>query len=200
MIRVHRGAARPTIVRERIMLPHIAAFDIATATGGCDGAPGTRPRVWTWYLDDAGKSRPLKLCYFRRMLDVYFAEQHCDAVYYEAPVNLRVMMKIGATDDVIALLRGAVGVLESAAVHAGIQTVLPVPIHDARKVLTGKRTFKRIKGKSTAKEEIAGAALRVMGLQVETDHEADAFAVWWWACCNDRKSADQIVFGSHPWP
>jgi hypothetical protein len=181
-------------------LPHIAAFDIATAVGGCDGAPGLKPRVWTWFLDDAGKARAWKLCYFRRVLDCYFAEQHCDAVYYEQPVNLRVMMKIGATDDVIALLRGAIGVIESSAVHAGIQTVLPVPIHDARQALTGKRTFKRVGGKSTAKEAIQDAA-RMMGVDVATDHEADAFAVWWYACAQyapKAMTANRYIQGLSP--
>jgi len=163
----------------------VAAFDIATATGACDGVVGATPRVWTWYLDDAGKHRAHKLCYFRRLLDMYFAERSVDAVYYEQPVNLRVMMKIGATEDTIALLRGAIGVIESSAVHAGIQTVEPVNLHAAREALTGQRTFPRVKkGKrsvSTAKGVITKTA-ELMGVNVATDHEADAYAVWWYAC------------------
>jgi hypothetical protein len=162
--------------------PFIAAFDVATATGVCDGACGGTPRVFTWYLDDAGKERARKLCYFRRLLDKYFAENHAiEAVYYEAPVNIRAMMRIGATDETIALLRGAVGVLESCAVHAGIQCVEPVPVQNARDALTGQRTFKRVNGKSTAKDAIIGTA-KTMGVKVENEHEADSFAVWWYAC------------------
>ena len=104
-----------------------------------------------------------------------------DAVYYEQPVNLRVMMKIGATDEMIALLRGAVGVLESCAVHAGIKTVEAVSVQDARQALTGKRTFARLRGKSTAKDAIINTA-KMMGVDVKTEHEADAYAVWWWSC------------------
>jgi hypothetical protein len=160
----------------------IAAFDIATATGVCDGAPGSAPRVFTWYLDDGGQSRAHKLCYFRRLLDKYFAEeQGITAVYYEAPVNIGVMMKIGATDKVIALLRGAVGVFESCAINAGIPVVEAVSIQDARQALTGKRTFK----KGTAKNAIMQTA-KMMGVKVETDHEADAYAVWWYACARQN--------------
>jgi hypothetical protein len=156
----------------------IAAFDIATAVGCCDGVPGTPPRVWTWYTSDGGDSRPLKLCYLRRLLDEYFSSVHVDAVYYEQPVNLRAMMRIGATDDTIALLRGAVGVVESCAVHHGIQIVEAISVQDARQALTGKRTFPRLKGKSTAKDAIIDTA-RMLGVDVATDHEADAFAIWW---------------------
>lgn len=160
---------------------NIAAFDIATATGGCSGLPGSKPLVWTWFLDDAGKDRPRKLCYFRRLLDTYFDSVDLEAVYYEQPVNLRAMLRIGATDDTIALLRGAVGVLESCAVHAGIQTVEAVSVQNARGILTGQRTFPRVNGKSTAKDVITRTA-RTMGVEVVTDHEADAYAVWWYAC------------------
>jgi hypothetical protein len=165
--------------------PFIAAFDIATAVGACDGVPGRVPRVWTWFLDDATGGRRFKFCYFRRLLDEYFGGVHVDAVYYEQPVNLRVLMQIGATEEVIAMLRGAIGVIESSATHAGIQTVLPVSVQDARGALTGKRTFPRRKvGKksvSTAKDAIMDTA-RMMGVDVATDHEADAYAVWWYAC------------------
>ena len=158
--------------------PFIAAFDIATATGVCHGHPGSVPAVWTWWLDDCGKSRPYRLCYLRRLLDNYFASTEIDAVYYEQPVNIRAMMRIGATEETIALLRGAVGVLESAAIHAGIQTVEAVSVQDARQALTGQRTFSKVAGKSTAKTAVMQWA-KVLGVDTKNDHEADAYAIWW---------------------
>ncbi len=160
--------------------PFIAAFDIATATGVCDGNPGSRPRCFTWFMSDAGDLRPFKLCYFRNLLDEYFKYHNISAVYYEAPLNIRTLMTIGASDDTVALLRGAVGVLESCAVHAGIEVVEAVPVQTARKTLTGHGTFKRIKGKSAAKDAIMAAA-GLRGVHVTTDHEADAYAVWYHA-------------------
>ena len=159
----------------------IAAFDIATAVGACDGLIGARPRVFTWWLDDAGKSRAVKLCYFRRLLDLYFAEQHVDAVYYEEPMNLRAMMNMGTSESTIALLRGAIGVIESCAVHHGVQVIGGISVQDARQALTGRRTFPRVNGKSTAKDAIIDVA-RMLKVDVATEHEADAFAVWNYAC------------------
>jgi hypothetical protein len=170
----------------------IAAFDIATAVGACDGLVGARPRVWTWWLDDAGKSRPIKLCYFRRLLDEYFSSVHVDAVYYEAPMNLRAMMSMGTSDDTIALLRGAVGVIESCAAHHGVQVIESVPVQDARQALTGKRTFAKVKGKNAAKEAIMATA-RMMGVDVATDHEADAYAVYWYACAKHNPRIAHLV-------
>ena len=177
--------------------PFIAAFDVASAVGACDGIVGRKPRVWTWFLDDAGKSRAIKLCYLRRLLDEYFAAVHVDAIYYEKPVNIRVLMKIGATDETVALLHGAVGVLEASAAHHGVSIIEPVSVQDARQALTGQRTFKRVKGKSTAKDAIMDTA-RMLGVDVATDHEADAYAVWWFACAkhNPRLAhLSQPLFG-----
>ena len=184
------GTAPVAVVRPDAAF--IAAFDLATATGVCDGEVGRSPRVWTWYLDDAGKGRAHKLCYLRRMLDKYFADAGPAAVYYEQPINIRAMMSIGATDETIALLRGTVGVLESCAVHAGIQTVEPVPVQNAREALTGQRTFSRKKGKSTAKDAIIKTAT-MLGVTVNTEQEADAFAVWNYACAMHNPRIAHLV-------
>jgi hypothetical protein len=122
----------------------------------------------------------MKLCQFRRLLDQYFGSLKVDAVYYEAPMNIRAMMRLGTTDAGIALLRGAVGVLEACAVHHGIQTVEPIDVQDARQALTGQRTFKRVKGKSTAKNAIMDTA-RMLKVDVSNEHECDAWAIWWTA-------------------
>jgi hypothetical protein len=162
-------------------MPVIAAFDVATATGVCQGVPGGVPAVWTWHLSDGGKSRAYRLCYLRRLCDKYFHSTEIDAVYYEEPVNLRVMMKIGATDETIALLRGAVGVLEACAIHAGIQTVEAVPVQKARRALTGQGTYSRIQGKSMAKEAVM-RTVKMLGVEAKNDNEADSYAVWFYAC------------------
>lgn len=172
--------------------PFIAAFDIATATGVCHGRVGGVPHCFSWHMDDVGKGRPNRLAYFRRLLDSYFSATEIDAVYYEAPVNLRVMLKIGASEDTIALLRGAIGVLESAAVHAGITTVEAVPVQNAREALTGQRTFSKIAGKSTAKDAVMRAA-KMLKVNVANDNEGDAFACWWYACAMHNPRIAHLV-------
>src|SRR5215470_13581612 len=118
----------------------IAAFDLASTVGGCDGEVGGTPRVWSWHLRDAGKSRPARLLMLRRFLMAYFDEPgpQLTGVVYEAPLPLAVMMKIGASDDTVALLRGLVGVLEMSCEERGVP-VEPVPVQDARHSVLGWR-------------------------------------------------------------
>jgi hypothetical protein len=87
------------------------------------------------------------------------------------------MIQIGATEDTVALLRGAIGVLEATAAEAGVHRIEAVAVQDARQSLTGRRTF--AKG-GEAKLAVISAA-RSMGVAVATDHEADAYAVFWYA-------------------
>jgi hypothetical protein len=87
------------------------------------------------------------------------------------------MMQIGATEDTVALLRGAIGVLEATAAEAGVHRIQAVSVQDARQSLTGRRTF--AKG-GEAKLAVLSAA-KSMGVDCKTDHEADSYAVWWYA-------------------
>lgn len=158
--------------------PFIAGFDIATATGVCDGPVGGKPRVFTWHLDDAGTARPVKLAYFRRLCDQYFTEVKLDAVYFEKALNIRIALKIGASDEQVSLLRGLIGVFESCAANAGIPIIEGIDVQDARQSLTGQRTFDKVAGKSTAKDAVMRVAA-TMGVSVDDEHQADAYAIWW---------------------
>ena len=168
--------------------PFIAAFDVATATGCADGIAGGRPRFWTWQLSDAGKGRPSRLAYLRRFADAYFAETKVDRVYYEGPLNIAVMMEIGASDETISLLRGAIGVLEAAAVIAGIPIIEPVPIGDARKLFCGVGRFAKGEAKTAVQ-----ARCQVLGHKVEDEHQADSLAVWYWASAHANPRAAALL-------
>lgn len=161
--------------------PFIVAFDIATATGCCHGRVGSVPLLWTWNLDHDGKARPLRLRYLMRALRTYFAGNEVDAVYYEEPTGLRAMMEIGASEYTIAMLRGAIGVLEAVAIDSEIPIIRAIPVQDAREALTGQRTFSKVAGKSTAKDAVM-RTVKMLGVKAENDHEADAYAVWHYAC------------------
>jgi hypothetical protein len=163
----------------------IAAFDVATATGCCDGFAdgGTPPRFWTWRMEDAGNGRPRRLAYMRRFLDSYFAQQRVDEVVYELPLSIGFivqMMKNGkfvTSEDVLMMLRGQIGVLECCAAYAGVPTVRGIDIKDARKHLTGQRTFPDGNAK-----DMTTRACRMLGWAVENADEADAGALWSLAC------------------
>lgn len=163
--------------------PIIAAFDVATACGACDGRPGTQPRVWTWHLGDAGASRAYKLAYFRRLVDAYLAEALPDRLVYEKPLNIRIALKLGASDDQVSLLRGAIGVLESCAANAGVPFIEGISVQDARQHLTGQRTFpKARKGQPSLAKQAVMQRAAMLGVACENDNESDAFAIWSMDC------------------
>lgn len=161
--------------------PLIAAFDIASVTGVCLGRVGD-PKPITGVIDlrSAGTARPRRMLYFANQLAKLFAKYKPDIVRYEAPLNIGVMMRVGSGDDVVAFLRGAIGVLEAEAARC-CDDVGTFDMHAARQSLTGFRTFPKSKGKSTAKEHVM-AAVRLMGIEVIDHNSADATCGWLYCC------------------
>jgi hypothetical protein len=168
--------------------PLIAAFDVATNTGVCDGVAGGIPRLWTWVLSDAGDGRPRRLAYLRAYLDSYFKENAVGRVFYEKPmpiaaqVNAKPGSGFGASEDQLAFLRGSLGVLEACAAMAGIHVIEGVSVQDARKHFCGQRTFARgADGKSQAKDAVLRMCA-ILKIPAANDHEADAAAIWSYGC------------------
>lgn len=160
--------------------PLIAAFDIATTTGLCFGAPGGRPTLTTWDLRPAG-DRPRRLAHFHCLCTEFFRLYKIDKVRYESPLNLRAMFGSGTSEQVMLMLRGAIGVLECAAAQAGIDDIGSFNVQDARQHLTGFRTFPKVKGKSTAKAQIMKMC-KTLGIDAKTEDSADAYAGWSYCC------------------
>ena len=154
----------------------IAAFDIATQTGCADGFANGKPRCWHWNLKDAG-SRPAKLAQLRYYCDRYFAETKVDALFYEKGLGLGAAMEIGMSDDTMALLRGAIGVVESCAAHAKIPRIEAVGVQEARRHLLGSGRIPRGQGKVLVRERC-----RVLGWDVANDDESDAACIWALGC------------------
>lgn len=170
----------------------ILGIDLATVTGLCDGEIGTKvPRCWSWFLRDAGDSRPARLLMLRRFLVKYFETQPCDLVVYEAPMSLGAMSTMGASEETVALLRGAIGVLELTCEEHG-KPVESVPVQDARASVLGWRTNRkgsagtlRLKNGKVREETTKERVMRevnALGIPVDNDNTADAFVVWRWAC------------------
>ena len=163
--------------------PLIAVFDVATSTGVCVGFPGCKhPFVTTWNLRAAGTSRPLRLLYLSNLCDELFKQNEIDKVYYERPMPLAAMNKMGTSEEVMLLLRGAIGVLEAAAARAKIEEIGSFSVQDAREHFIGQRTFPRGKnGKSAAKDMVL-IACEQMGITVRNDNESDAVCGWSYCC------------------
>ena len=154
----------------------IAAFDIATQTGCADGRAGGKPRVWHWSMKDAG-TRPAKLARLRYYCDRYFSETKVDALFYERGLGIAAAMEIGMSDDTMALLRGAIGVVESCAAHAKVPLIEAVGVQDARRALLGPGRIPRGEGKRLVRERC-----RILGWNPANDDEGDALCLWNFGC------------------
>lgn len=166
----------------------ISAFDFATTVGVCDGRIGEKPRHFTWFLEDAGEGRPLRLALFRQFCDAYFAEYRPDVVCYEKPLPIAIAVRIGAAEDVVLMLRGGLGVLESCAAIAGVKRIESIGVQDARKHFTGQRTFKKGEAKAAVMR-----ACSAMGYKVANADEADAVAIWSLACARENPASADLT-------
>lgn len=153
--------------------PLICGMDIATSCGCAHGTADQKPRAWTWNLRDAGKDRHAKLALLMRHCERYFAENPVDALFYERGLSLAAAMEIGMSDDTMALLRGAIGVVEACAARAGVPRIEGVGVQTARSQFLGAGRIPKGQGKVLVRERC-----RVLGWQVVNDDEADAACIW----------------------
>lgn len=167
----------------------LTAFDLATATGCCDGAPGEKPRLWTWYLRDGGDGRPQRLLHLAEFLERYFEKQPCDGVVYEKPMPLGMLnshpaKKDGASkgfimsEDNVAFARGAIGVLEMMSAKFG-KPVEGLAVQDARQAVLGWRTNKTGEG---TKKRVVREVTTIFKVDAENDNECDAWVLHQFAC------------------
>lgn len=167
----------------------IAGFDLATLTGAADGRTSGKPRSWSWDLKRAGKGRPARLAMLRGYLDRYFAEERPDCVFYERglPIaalfaqvekfGMQTAFRMGATDETIGFLRGAIGVLESCAAAAKVPHIDGLDVQAARRHLTGMGKFPKGEGK-----DIVFDWCRRLGWNPANTDESDALAIWSLGC------------------
>jgi hypothetical protein len=179
----------------------VAAFDLATATGCCDGFVGKGPpRLWTWHLDDAGEGRPARLFHLAKFLRLYFKQEPCDAVVYEAPIPIGMLNSHPAKNNInaidgsvleggkgfmlseanVAFARGAIGVLEMTCTEFG-KPVEAVRVQAARKSVLGWATNSEKKTGINTKKRVIQDVER-LGVDAENDNECDAYVAWYYAC------------------
>lgn len=167
----------------------VAAFDLATFTGASDGRSGSKPRSWSWDLGKAGKGRPARLAMLRDYADRYLTESKPDAVFYENPLPVAALFaqvqkmgfqaafRMGATEETIGFLRGAIGVIESSAAKARVPHVEGLDVQAARRSLTGLGKFPKGEGK-----DIVFDWCRRLGWNPANTDESDALAIWSLGC------------------
>lgn len=156
----------------------VAAFDIATATGCVDGPVGGEPRLWSWFLRDAGDDRPARLAQLQSFLEAYFQQEPCDAVVYEEPLKIAAMgAKMMMSEDTVTFLRAAIGILEATAFRNG-KEIMSVGVQSARRAVLGWSANKT--GEDTKRRVVR--EVKALGIDVQNDNEADAYVIWYWAC------------------
>lgn len=175
----------------------ITAFDLATATGVCDGAVGGKPRLWTWFLSDSGDGRPERLFCLATFLRKYFKQEPCDAVVYEAPMPLGMLnshqpRRSAITGELetdkgfmlseanVAFARGAIGILEATCCEFG-KPVESVRVQEARRSVLGWATNSEKKTGIKTKKRLVDDVKR-LGVDADNDNECDAYIAWYFAC------------------
>jgi hypothetical protein len=151
----------------------VAGFDLASNVGAADGEPSGKPRTWSWNLGKPGVSRPEKLGRLLRYAERYFSEYRPDALFYEKGLPLGAAFQIGMSEDTVALLRGAIGILEACAARAGVARIEGVEVQKARRHLVGRERLAAGTGK-----EAVWKMCRVLGWPVTDMDQSDAAAIW----------------------
>lgn len=159
--------------------PVIAAFDLATVTGICWGRVGGKPNLMTWDL--TAYSRPWRFAHFMTYTEHFIIKIKPSRIWYEEPMRLAAMSRVGTSDPAVSILRGMIGILEACATRSRIE-IKSFTVQAARKHLTGSRTHGRSKsGQNLGKNEVLRVA-KMLGVECANDNEGDAFAGWSYAC------------------
>jgi hypothetical protein len=156
-----------TITKVDRSKPVIACFDLGTVTGLAYGTVGSRPRLLTFDLSVV-EGRPRRLLLLDGMVEKFLANHRVDKVFYEKPLNIRTMMKIGATDDVVQMLRGLAAVIEQASARHS----LPVDSWEtvrARLSVLGRGRWPAGKAKAGVM-----AGVKILGYSPANHNEGDA--------------------------
>jgi Holliday junction resolvasome RuvABC endonuclease subunit len=147
----------------------ILALDLGTQTGVAYGCAGDAPTLTTWQMPKGGGTEVGRFgCTFEAKLRAIVDELQPTLIYYEAPF---LMGKGAKNPDTMRRLYGLPMVVEMVACKRGIEVAEAV-IKSVRLLFAGAGNAKKYRVWQAAKER---------GFNPETEHEADAVAVWWHA-------------------
>ncbi len=194
----------------------IAAFDLATATGVCDGAVGASPRMWTWYLSDGGDLNRQHYSFLFDRLISYFDQEPCDRVVYENPRPVaatfgnakptffangtpRPQKRFMTSEATLNHLRGLIGVFELACEKRGKECE-GIAVQEARKAILGWHINNEKKSGLKTKDRVM-RDVKLLGADPDNNNEADAAVLWWYAAARSSPAiAVQMtpLFGGAP--
>ena len=154
----------------------IAALDIATHMGVAIGNSGGHPRAWTCFLGDKPDARRFQraMAITRQMM----RQAKPELVVIEAPIGGRQSSQYLV--GLVACVEGVLWEIGSRPVRADIGTVRKHFLGRAPK----RSDYPHLDHKAAGlaiKAEVLNRC-RVLGWDAKTDDEADAMAIWDWAC------------------
>lgn len=180
----------------RIVGP-IFAIDLGQRAGFCVGAPGDRPSVG--FVELKGKRDPRRAAEGNLIafLQEKFAQRCPSLVVVTPPATLRAHFNMpgGGNEDISRMQYGLQAILEGMCDRFGLPLV---EIHEAtvRKHFIGKG---RLGDRESTKRAVISRCivLGVLPRGCEDDDQADAVALWDWACATygRRSSTELFLYG-----
>lgn len=168
----------------------VLAFDIATSTGVAWGVAGETPRACTHDLGK-GLSEAQRFAKLIKIAHMHIQARAPDLIAYEAPIGGK---------DASAYLIGLAACVQGAAAACGYEPE-QIWISQYRKHFLGKHVIARdFPGvtKAQAKRQIKTLVVnrcRALGWRPTNDDEADAMAIWDFACAKHRAHQSVPVGG-----
>lgn len=172
---------------------NLTAFDLATATGVCDGPVGGKPRLFSWYLRDGGDRDGQKFEKLYDFLCRYFTKESCDGVVYEQPLPIGMLTaaagkkdkRIMVSDANFNFSRALIGVLKLAC-EKNAKSYEGLSVQDARQAVLGWRINRT---KEPTKKRVVREATSLLKLDADNDNEVDAGVLWYYACARANPRA-----------
>lgn len=160
----------------------ILSLDLATNTGFCVGAPGAQPIFGEHRLPSTGDDIGAFACAYEDWLSARLAAaDKPELVIFEAPILPKMTQLM-----TVRKLTGLAWETERLCKRGKVRCL------EGRKATVNKA----ITGSGRASKDDTKAALRRYGFKVRGEDEADAVALWCFAClCYAPKAASNFSFG-----
>jgi hypothetical protein len=164
-------------------MKRILALDLATRTGFAFGAAGEKPRFGSIRFASVGASHEAVFGKAITWAHGMFRDLAPDQVAYEEPMQFRGGKSRAGNDEI---LYGLPAIMQGVAHNLGIHDVRKAAVRDVRLHFIHRNAKREIAKRETMRR------CRLLGWDVRDDNEADALALWHYACIfQDSKLAIQ---------
>jgi hypothetical protein len=167
--------------------PDILAVDAATQAGLARGRPGDKPRFAT--VKFSGEDRLAVAASVIRWISRLLTDDPPELVYIEKPMPIGAAISGKSSAKSIIRLNTIYDIIGGACLLKGIK-VIGVEVQRARGAFIGEANVERDEAKRRSQ-----IMAHLLGWESRTLDEADAAALWYWACCCEAPRIAAVV---HP--